>query len=209
MELSDPCWLTPSLGQAACIHALPKVRVGLTKQARHRVQGKAVSMMRGGLSCPDDRIWSQTSPSCRGQEPLWGASGAKGAARPRQVRFVKSNASEPLMRCRNCRDDIKTGGGDSPGMSMTGAWNPGHVVSGMKAARARIRLGDGTVEPVVSMAREKLERKPRESQSTDARHRGGTTRSSDEGRETRLERRGRVIVPSSTGPTALAGGAYA
>lgn len=166
-------------------------------------------MMRGGLSCPDNRIWSQTSPSCIGQEPLWGATGAKGAARLRQVRFVKSNASEPLMRCRNCIDDIKTGDGGSPGMSMTGAWNPGHAVSGMKAARARIRLGNGTLEPVVSMSREKLERKPRESQSTDARHRGGMTRSSDEGRETRLERRGRVIVSLGTGPTALAGGAYA
>jgi len=36
------------------------------KYGYHRVQGKAVSMMRGGLSCPDNRIWSQTSPSCGG-----------------------------------------------------------------------------------------------------------------------------------------------
>jgi hypothetical protein len=49
----------------------------LAKYGDHRVQGKAVSKMRGGLSWPDDRIWSQTSPNCGGQEPSWEASGEK------------------------------------------------------------------------------------------------------------------------------------
>jgi hypothetical protein len=33
----------------------------------------------------------------------------KGAARLRQVGIMKTNASEPLMTCRKCRDGAKTG----------------------------------------------------------------------------------------------------
>jgi hypothetical protein len=33
----------------------------------------------------------------------------KGAARPRQVRIMKTNASEPLMTCRKRRNDVETG----------------------------------------------------------------------------------------------------
>ena len=180
-----------------------------SKFERHRVQGEAVSKMRVGLSRPGDRIWSQTSPNCGGQEPSWEASGAKGAARPRQVRFAKSNASEPLMKCRNRTDDVKTGGGVDSGISMGGACFLDHAASGIKAARARIRLGNGTLEPVVSMLREKLKRRTRESLSTNARHRGGTTRSSVERWEIRLEQRGRVIQSLDNRSTASAGGAHA
>jgi len=35
--------------------------------------------------------------------------GGKGAARPRQVRTMKTNASEPLMTCRKRRNDVETG----------------------------------------------------------------------------------------------------
>ena len=38
----------------------------------------------------------------------------------------------------------------------------------------------GTWEPVVLMLREKLKRKPRKSESTDAKHRDGPERTSDE-----------------------------
>jgi hypothetical protein len=33
----------------------------------------------------------------------------KGVARPRQVWTMKTNESEPLMKCRNSRDDVETG----------------------------------------------------------------------------------------------------
>ena len=33
----------------------------------------------------------------------------KGAARPRQVRTMKTNASKPLMTCRKRRDGVETG----------------------------------------------------------------------------------------------------
>jgi len=33
----------------------------------------------------------------------------KGAARPRQVTIGKTNASEPLMKCRKRRNDVETG----------------------------------------------------------------------------------------------------
>jgi len=45
----------------------------------------------------------------------------------------------------------------------------------------------------VSMSREKLKWKPHKSQSTDAGHRGGVTRSSVEGRVMGLERRGDTV----------------
>jgi hypothetical protein len=84
------------------------------------------------------------------------------------------------------------------------------AASGLKAARARIRLEHGTLEPVVPMQREKPKRGDREGQSTDAGHRGGTTRSSVDGRVMRRERRGRVIqflVNRST-VTQVAGGTH-
>ena len=179
------------------------------KYSDHGVQGEAVFQMRGGLSWPGDRARPQTSPNCGGQESSWETSGAKGATRSRQVRSAKSNASEPLMTCRNSIPSTsKPGRGDCPGMSMGGACNPAHAASGTKAARARIRLGHGTLEPVASMLREKPKRTTRKGESTDARHRGGTTRSSDERRVMRLERRGRVIQSSDNRPTVQAGGAH-
>jgi hypothetical protein len=54
------------------------------------------------------------------------------------------------------------------------------AASGLKAARAWIGLKHGTLEPVVSMPREKSKRGDRKDESTDARHRDGTTRSSDD-----------------------------
>ena len=81
-----------------------------------------------------------------------------------------------------------------------------NAASGVKVARVRLRLVHGTWEPVVSMAREKSKWWPHKDQSTDARHRGGTARSSREGRVMRLERRGRVTHVSPRGSTAEAGG---
>ena len=83
------------------------------------------------------------------------------------------------------------------------------TASGPKAARVRFRLKHGTLEPVVSMQRERRKRNTRKAESTNARHRGGTIRSSDEGRVTRLERRDRVIQFSGNGSTAeQAGGTH-
>src|SRR5262249_31936343 len=59
-------------------------------------------------------------------------------------------------------------------------------------ARVRSWLEHGTWEPVASMPREKLKWKPHESLSTDAGHRGGLARSSDEGPVMGLERRGQI-----------------
>lgn len=121
---------------------------------------------------------------------------------------MKSNASEPLMTCRNCIDDVKTGEWWLPQDQHGRCLYLAHVASGIKAARSRIRLGHGTLEPVVSMPREKPKRITREGKSTNARHRGGTTRSSVEGRVMRLERRGRVIQSLDNRSTASAGGTH-
>ncbi len=171
------------------------------------------SEMRAGPSQSGDRTWLQTSSSCGGQEPLVVNVELEGAARPRQVWSAKANESEPLMKGRKIlqrvsKPELHVGSGRSVGdvLFATGA------TPGLKAARARIRLSHGTSEPVVSMLRERHKRRPRKAKSTDggqtsqARHRGGTTRSSDEGPVIGPEweawppaRRGRVIQSAGNG----------
>lgn len=56
-----------------------------------------------------------------------------------------------------------------------------------------LRLSYGTWEPVVPMLREKSKWKHHKDQSTDAEHRGGATRSSDEGTVMGLKQRGCVV----------------
>ena len=77
----------------------------------------------------------------------------QGAPPVRQVRAKKANTSEPLMTCRKRSDDIKTGvellPRDEPGGNLPTA----QVVSGMKAARAWLRLRCGTWEPVAPRLR--------------------------------------------------------
>jgi hypothetical protein len=106
------------------------------------------------------------------------------------VRVAKASGSEPLMTCRNSLDDIETGVEkllrDEPGGSLP----TGQVVSGMKVARARLRLLCGTWEPVastrrlvglaVSREREIPKQQTCKGLRTDAGHRGGPPRSSDD-----------------------------
>jgi hypothetical protein len=112
------------------------------------------------------------------------------------------------MTCRKRIDDIETGREsffrDEPGGYLPTA----QAVSGIKAARAQFRLWCGTCEPVAPIpirsftwacaatrpARGRTpSRRNGKGQSTDAEHRDGPTRSSDEGPVMGLERRGRVI----------------
>ena len=66
-----------------------------------------------------------------------------------------------------------------PGISAGGDPLTASVASGIKVARVRSWLEQGTWEPVASMLREKLKWKTHESLSTDAGHRGGWACSSD------------------------------
>jgi len=54
------------------------------------------------------------------------------------------------------------------------------AMTGMEAARARLRLSWGTWEPVASMLRENSKWKHHKKQSTDAGRRGRSARKSDE-----------------------------
>ena len=164
-----------------------------SKFADYRVQGKAMSKMRGGLSQPGYRIRLQTSSNCGGKEPSWETSSQKARQRSRQVRSAKTNASEPLKKCRKLKDDAKTGTGSCPGNSVSDtclrlAWHP---------AQRRRERGSGLDTEPWNLSPRCKERSSsgqnREGESINAGHRGGTTRSSDEGRVMRPERRGRVI----------------
>ncbi len=123
-----------------------------------------------------------------------------------QVWIGKTSASEPLMKRRKAKMMSKPG---STGCSGISAGETCLLPARHPAFRRReseFRLVHGTWEPVVSMPREKSKWWTHEDQSTDARHRGGTTRSSEEGCVMRLERRGRATCVSSRGSTAQAGG---
>ena len=96
------------------------------------------------------------------------------------------------MKCRKRRNDVKTGEESLPRDQRWGDPLTASVASGIKVARVRSWLEHGTWEPVASMPREKLKWKPHESLSTDAGHRGGLARSSDEVPVMGMERRGQI-----------------
>ena len=80
---------------------------------------------------------------------------------------MKANASEPLMKGRKrLLDGVKTGGLLDSGRSDGADLLTTVVAPGLKAARARIGLRHGTLEPVVWMQRERHKRKTREAEST-------------------------------------------
>jgi hypothetical protein len=109
------------------------------------------------------------------------------------------------MTCRKRSDDIETEGESFPRDEPGGDLLTAQAVSGIKAARAQVRLWCGTCEPVaptpsavdrcgLPAARGRTpSRGNGEGQSTDAGHRDGPARSSGEGPVMGLERRGRVI----------------
>jgi len=96
------------------------------------------------------------------------------------------------MTCRKHKDDVKTGVESLPRDQRGGHPLTARVASGMKVARVRSRLERGTWEPVASMLRETLKWKTHEGPSTDAGHRGGWARSSEEVPVMGMERRGPI-----------------
>jgi len=121
-----------------------------------------------------------------GQDPAW-------------VRSGETSESEPLMKRRNRRNDVKTGISVIPGSVRAEPWRP---------ARNGIRYEDG-VTPDQALVRNvgtcRRDAKgtvqvggPGEDHNPDARHRGGAARSSDEGSVMELERRGSSIPPWRT-----------
>ena len=66
---------------------------------------------------------------------------------------------------------------------------------GMEVEGLSCRFLHGTWEPVVPMPRKTRDRRSRERLSTDAGHRGGRVRSSDEGPVMGLERKGPALLP--------------
>jgi hypothetical protein len=150
------------------------------------------------------------------REVRWSRAGGverrgKGVLLARQVWTTKTSESEPLMKCRKRMDGIKTGVELLPREEPGGCLLTGQVVPGTKVARAWSWLSCGTREPVapigrpasgasVACGRSSGARTPSsgncEGESSDAGHRGGPTRSSDEGLVMGLERRGRVVLAS-------------
>ena len=133
----------------------------------------------------------------------------------------KTSESDPLMTCRKAGiDDIETGSDET---ARDEAWRkpadwPGGVRhgGGVSLVRASVRnvgtcrpapAGDQWRQhgPAAAGGRESPKRLIREGLSTDAGHRGGPDRSSDEGPVMGLERRGRVILACSMDNREVAG----
>ncbi len=203
---------------------MPMLQPGKAKQARmwvyvgdedhpynvfdFSVQGEAVFEMRADLSQPGDRTRLQTSPNCGGQEPSWETSGVKGATRLRQVWFGKTNASEPLMKCRENIHDVETGKLKLSRDQRRRCLFAVGVTSGIEAASAWSQAQTRNLGTCRPDAKGEAQAAHRKGQSTDAGHRGGTARSSDERRVMRREQRGRVVHLSANRSTAPAGGAH-
>ena len=97
-------------------------------------------------------------------------------------------------------DDIKTGEVMLPRDKPIGNLLTGWVVSGIEMARSRFGLLCGTAGTCAAMLRETAKKSPFKAQSTEARRRGGLTRSSNEGSVMDLEPRSQVVLPK-TSPT--------
>jgi hypothetical protein len=119
----------------------------------------------------------------------------KGGRSFRQVCLKETNASEPLMTCRNVfhrrrnRDldvYLASKGWEVPADGPTGVRHEG----GVTLRQAPIR-NTGTCRPDVKGETQAVSR--REGPSTDAGHRGGGARSREEGLVMGLDRRGAVI----------------
>jgi hypothetical protein len=122
---------------------------------------------------------------------------------------------------KSALDDIETGRPTQPGMSLAGAcllarwcpawrWRELGPGSGVERGNLSSRAHRRPVErlwPAVVGGRESSKRLIREGLRTDAGHRGGPDRSSDEGPVMGLERRGRVILAWSLVNRPRAGGA--
>ena len=91
-------------------------------------------------------------------------------------------------------DDVKTGVESLLRDQRWGDPLTASVASGMKVARVRSWLGYVTWEPVASMPREEPKWRSHEGQSTDAGHRGGWARSSEEVPVMGMERRGPITL---------------
>ena len=118
----------------------------------------------------------------------------KGGAGLRQVRIKKTNASEPLMKCRKNESDVETGietlsregSGGLPVYGSTGVRHEGGVI----LIQAWVRnvgtyRSDAKGEAQVGS--------PRKRPSTDAGHRGGVAHSRKESSVMGLDRRGGVV----------------
>lgn len=136
----------------------------------------------------------------------WKRRGRRRAFERVRCDSMKANESEPQMKCRKALDDIRTGSWSSPRDKSGGCLFIGQTVSGMYAARARVRLLHGTWEPVVLrgdrlvacglrlvVSGKVSSGRNREGRIPVVGHRGGPSGISDEGPVMGLERSGRAI----------------
>src|SRR5262249_8183171 len=88
-----------------------------SKYVDHCVQGEAVYELRVGVSWRGCRTRPQTAGMLLWSRAMVVSDSGKGATRSRQVGAGKTNASEPLRKCRNSRSMSKPGSGGCPGIS--------------------------------------------------------------------------------------------
>ena len=144
---------------------------------------------------PDCRIWVQTTGCCFGPMAEVVSETGIGRARPCQVRVEKTSESKPPMNRRKRRNDVKTRWQSLVWDQLGGNLSTAQAASGGRGGVSSTQALVWNVGTCVSMQRKKLKRTTRESLSTDARHRGGAVRSSNEGSVMEPERRGGIVQP--------------
>jgi len=151
--------------------------------------GRTALEMRGGPSKPVCRDRLQTTCTLRRLRAGVVSGTGKGAKETRQVRIRETNASEPLMKCRKPSTDVKTGsfpripGSVQRKTCLPSGWRP--------AFRWREPDSGSSTEHGNLSSRcqgRSLKWKTHEDESTEAGHRGGAVRSSDEAFERRVSK---------------------
>jgi len=133
------------------------------------------------------------------------SAGGKGLRKTGQVSDRKRTEREPLMTCRNVKDDVETTGVNDCGISSGETCLRPERHPALRWPESVRRRLCGTWEPGAAMRTEKSKWRTHEDERTEALHRGGITRSSDEVPEKRMERRGDVVEPNSTRQPAMGG----
>ena len=111
------------------------------------------------------------------------------------MRTKETSASELSMKCRKRKDDVRTGDGGRPGISVGGALKPGPRGIRLEGSVNLVQAFVWNGRTCRSVAKgEGQAVNPARSRVPITGHRGRTARSRDEGSVMELDRRGRGVV---------------
>ena len=188
-------WAGPSLLAMFMFEKFGQHRVSRTHQQRWRKVWNCVGDEGRPLGVGDQESGAKP-PRAAVVKSDGGERRGKGRTGSCQVRTRETSESKPPMRGRNRIDDVRTGGGVDPEISLGGVLKPGpggiRLIGGVNLGQAVTRNGR-TCRPDAKGVGQAGQ--PHEAMSTDAGHRDRTVRSRGEGAVMVLDRRGCGVQP--------------